>query len=91
MVTSSAVWPRKLYRLYFNGHEALLISKGFGQLEEFLPIAHFVLVHNDAIVNLGHIRKGAERRRRQSGTVQWHERIPCRPSKKDLMGRLQVF
>ncbi len=78
-------------RLYFNGHEALLISKGLGQLESFLPKEHFVRVHNNAIVNLGHIRKvlkGAEGSLLLSNgmNVSLADR-----RKKDLMGRLQVF
>lgn len=75
---------------FLNGDE-LLLSKGLGKLEAFLPVDCFVRVHNNAIVNLLHIRqvlKGDECSvvLSNGAKVDLAER-----RRKGLMERLRVF
>ncbi len=43
-------------RILIAGREGLLVANGLAKLKEFLPAEQFVRVHNNAIVNLRHVR-----------------------------------
>lgn len=79
-------------RIFMEGRpDGLLIAKGLIKLEAFLPSEQFVRVHNNAIVNLGHIRtmqKGEDK----AVVLSNGARVEVADRRwKELMGRLRIF
>ncbi|MBI1226858.1 MAG: hypothetical protein GC192_16620 [Bacteroidetes bacterium] len=78
-------------RLYFQDREGLLISKGLGQLEEFLPKAHFIRVHKNAMVSLRHVQKVLKGENKGLLLSNGMEVAIADRRRRDLLGRLLIF